>query len=291
MAWISLLANAVMKKGESHPANVATRQIIELDACTHCGACTLHCSVAVAFAEIPNANILPSEKIASLKQLAAGKELTTRELTTIQQGMHLCTNCYRCTSVCPVGINLQELWFSAREALLRKSLPEFLLLSPLALYRGLLQESLPTDHYRAPLDRAREAITAACNPGAAQDRNSILEPGSGKVPGRLKASLESNSFSSCYRCMTCTSACPVVRSYTDPVQVLGLLPHQIMHAASLRLWDLILGARMLWDCLGCYQCQEHCPMSVRTADILFELKNLAIQHTLDRGPRESGEES
>jgi heterodisulfide reductase subunit C len=91
--------------------------------------------------------------------------------------------------------------------------------------------------------------------------------------------------------MTCTSACPVVRSYADPVQVLGLLPHQIMHAAGLRLWDLILGARMLWDCLGCYQCQEHCPMSVRTADIIYELKNLAIQSTIDRWSRKSGEKS
>lgn len=288
---LSLMANAVMEKGRSHPANVATRQIIELDACTHCGACTQHCSVAVAFAEIPNVNILPSEKIASIKQLAAGKRLSASQLSTIQQGMHLCTNCYRCTAVCPVGINLQELWLSVREALLQKSLPEFLLLSPLALYRGLMQESLPPDRYRAPLDRAREAISAACNAEALQNPRLVLEPGSGKMPGGLSASLASNSFSSCYRCMTCTSACPVVRSYADPVQVLGLLPHQIMHAAGLRLWDLILGARMLWDCLGCYQCQEHCPMSVRTADIIYELKNLAIQSTIDRWSRKSGEKS
>ena len=117
---LSLMANAVMERGVSAPANLATKQILELDACTHCGACTRRCSVAVAFREIPNVNILPSEKIASLKALAAGKNLSSRELRTIQQGLFLCTNCNRCTMVCPVGINLRDLWFSVREALLQK---------------------------------------------------------------------------------------------------------------------------------------------------------------------------
>lgn len=33
---LSLLANEVMEKETSHPANIATKQIMELDACTHC---------------------------------------------------------------------------------------------------------------------------------------------------------------------------------------------------------------------------------------------------------------
>jgi heterodisulfide reductase subunit C len=68
----------------------------------------------------------------------------------------------------------------------------------------------------------------------------------------------------------------VVRSHPDPAQALGLLPHQIMYAARLRLWGLALGCNMLWDCLGCYECQEHCPQGVGTTDIMYELKNVAI---------------
>ena len=56
--------------------NLSMIQLMELDACTHCGTCSLRCSVAIAFEEIPNINILPSEKIASIKALASGK--TTR---------------------------------------------------------------------------------------------------------------------------------------------------------------------------------------------------------------------
>nr|MDA3835103.1 hypothetical protein [Spirochaetales bacterium] len=59
---ISLLANAVMEKESSHPANIATRQVMELDACTHCGTCSLGCSASVAFDALDNENILPSEK-------------------------------------------------------------------------------------------------------------------------------------------------------------------------------------------------------------------------------------
>jgi hypothetical protein len=37
---ISLLVNAVMDNEKSDPANIATRQAMELDACTHCGTCS-----------------------------------------------------------------------------------------------------------------------------------------------------------------------------------------------------------------------------------------------------------
>jgi heterodisulfide reductase subunit C len=34
---------------------------------------------------------------------------------------------------------------------------------------------------------------------------------------------------------------------------------------------------MLWECVTCYQCQEHCPQGVKVADILYELKNSAAE--------------
>jgi len=55
--------------------NLSMIQLMELDACTHCAMCTSRCSVAIAFEVIPNINILPSEKIASIKALASGDRL------------------------------------------------------------------------------------------------------------------------------------------------------------------------------------------------------------------------
>jgi heterodisulfide reductase subunit C len=50
-----------------------------------------------------------------------------------------------------------------------------------------------------------------------------------------------------------------------------------MHATALGLSDLIFSSKMLWACLGCYQCQQQCPQGVRVADVLYELKNLAFK--------------
>jgi hypothetical protein len=42
---VSLLINAVTKIGKESPANVATRQMIELDGCSHGGICHMECPV------------------------------------------------------------------------------------------------------------------------------------------------------------------------------------------------------------------------------------------------------
>lgn len=279
---VSLLANAVMDEEKSTPANRATRQAMELDACTHCGTCTVRCSVGVVFEEIPNVNILPSEKIASIKALASGKKLGEQELRTIQEGVYLCTNCYRCTVVCPVGINLQNLWFSVRETLLQKGYPEFLVLSPLSFYRGLMREDLIQRDYGEPLIRAREAILAECGSMKRQDEILLLTPIDRGFQGGLNLSAQANTFSACFGCETCTTVCPVVGNYDNPKEVLGLLPHQIMHACGLGVRDLAFGSNMLWDCITCYQCQEQCPQGVCVTDVLYELKNLAVKNVKEK---------
>jgi len=279
---LSLLANAVMDGEKSAPANTATRQAMELDACTHCGTCTVRCSVGVAFEEIPNANILPSEKIASIKALASGKELSEEDLRIIQEGVYLCTNCYRCTVVCPVGINLQDLWFNVREALLQKGYPEFLALSPLSFYRGLMKEDLVQRDYGEPLIRAREAIVAECDLMRGRDKVLPLTPANRGFQSGLSLSAQANTFSVCFGCETCTTVCPVVGNYENPKEVLGMLPHQIMHACGLGVRDLAFGSNMLWDCITCYQCQEQCPQGVSVTDVLYELKNLAVKNVKEK---------
>jgi len=280
---LSLLANAVVDVENSDPANVATKQVMELDACTHCGTCSQQCSVGVTFEVVPNVNILPSEKIASIRALVSGKELSEKELLSLQEGLYLCTNCYRCTVVCPVGINLQDLWFNVREALLKRGHPELLTLSPFSLYRGLKSNLIEEDDYKESLQLAIKAISEQCNSTYVQKNPIDLTQTDRAFKKDLGTSIQGDSFSYCFRCMTCSNACPVVRNYDSPREVLGLLPHQIIHAVILGMPEMVYQSNMLWTCLGCYQCQESCPQGVRVTDVLYEIKNLAIRHVKREG--------
>ncbi|RLJ05146.1 MAG: hypothetical protein DRP14_02435 [Candidatus Aenigmatarchaeota archaeon] len=275
---LSLLANSVMDKKGSEPANIATRQALELDACTHCGACTSRCSVGIIVEEIENENILPSEKLQSIKAIVTKKQTDETRFRLILDGTYLCTNCHRCTDVCPAGINLEDLWFSAREDMFQKDYPEFSILSPLSFYRGLMRESIPQTDYNRPLIQAREAIASKYELIKTPDKAVNLTPDNQELRDSLLLSDQAATFSACFGCQTCTNVCPVVAAYENPKDVLGMLPHQIMYATGLGIKDLAFGSQMLWDCLTCYQCQEQCPQGVKVTDVLYELKNLAIKN-------------
>lgn len=274
---VSLLANAVMDKETAHPANVATRQAMELDACTHCGTCSLRCSASTSYDVLGNEYILPSEKLTFLKVLAKGKDLTDDQLHAILEGVYLCTNCDRCTVVCPSGINLKELWFTVREDLLQRRLPELLTLSPFSFYRGLNRNNIAADDYRKPLEAASRSV--ACNFEQLMDKSTPISlSGSDKERDVSDQLPGAETFVHCFGCQTCTTVCPVVMNYENPQEVVGLLPHQIMNCLGLGLTEMATGPQMLWDCLTCYQCQEHCPQKVKVTDVLYGLKNLAIKH-------------
>jgi heterodisulfide reductase subunit C len=274
---LSLLANSVMD-AESDPANIATKQALELDACMHCGSCTHRCSVGVIVEEIANPHILPSEKLPSLKAVASGRQSDQRHLSLILTGTYLCTNCHRCTEVCPAGINLEELWAAMRENLFERNLPEFSLLSPLSFYRGLRKEAIPEADYKRPLIRARETISAHCELIRDEQKPIAITAANRELQTALGLSAQAATFSFCFGCQTCTNVCPVVATYENPREALGMLPHQIMYAAELGIRDLAFGSGMLWDCTTCYQCQEHCPQGVKVTEVLYELKNLAIKN-------------
>jgi heterodisulfide reductase subunit C len=274
---VSLLVNAVMEKEKSDPANIATRQVMELDACTHCGTCSRRCSVAVAFYKTGNMTILPSEKMVFLKDYVSDKDLDEEALRTIQEGAYLCTNCDRCTVVCPVGINLRDLWVNVKEEMIQKNRPVPLVLSQLSFYRGIERQYLDSREYSKPLDGSRKAIAAKCELINRPEKIIPLTPINKEFKNKAEISPQATTFTYCYSCENCSTVCPVVENYENPQEVLGLLPHQIMRSLGLGLSDLALGSNMLWDCVTCYQCQEHCPQGVKVTDILYELKNMAIK--------------
>jgi heterodisulfide reductase subunit C/nitrate reductase gamma subunit len=272
---LSLIAGQVMDSRRSLPANILTRQMVELDACTHCGSCSLHCSAGMIYEALGNEYILPSEKMTFLKKMVSGRPLDDTQLDAIQQGVYICTNCDRCTVRCPSGIQLKELWYAVREELLVKGPPFAALLSPFSFARGVVvREKLTAGDYMLPIEKANEKVAGQFKALMRQDAVIPLNTLPRENP---KPVLKDDTFAHCFSCQSCTTVCPVVGNYDRPEQVLGMLPHQIMSCLGLGLTEMATGAKMIWDCLTCYKCQENCPQQVEVCDLLFDLKNAAAK--------------
>lgn len=246
---IILAVNAATERAAMNPAARAALRAMEMDACTHCGTCTVHCSVAVTMHLMPNDEILPSERLSSLSAKMRGNKSDRAHLAQMRDGAYICTNCQRCTRLCPLGINLDDLWTA-------------------------LKDDLADEGLGAPLEEIHTFAAQAAQPS--RSREEVLVTTDGFQHG-LKHSAQANSFSECYSCRECTNACPVVFMSEWPNQELDLLPHQIMYCLKLGLKEEAMGARMVWNCLTCYECQEACPNLVQVTDVMYELRYLAAQ--------------
>jgi heterodisulfide reductase subunit C/nitrate reductase gamma subunit len=280
---VSLLANAVMDR-TSNPANIKTRQMMELDACTRCGTCSNRCSVAVAFDRIGNELILPSERMEFLKDYYSDKTIGAKGLSAIGQGIYLCTNCDRCTVACPAGINLREMWFDVREEIIQRGDAVPLVLTPFSYFRGLNMDKFDLEPFEKPVTKAREKVTAPYQLLHRSDDVIPLTSANEAFKESTGLSDRASTYAYCFTCENCTTVCPVVGNYDSPAQELDMLPHQIMRSMGFGIKDLAMGSRMLWYCLTCYQCQEHCPQGVKVADVLYELKNLAAKEAIPSQP-------
>jgi heterodisulfide reductase subunit C/nitrate reductase gamma subunit len=265
-APVSLVIKRVTDDGELEPANLLNRQMIGLSACTHCGSCSIECSASMFYETLGNDFILPSEKVQYLKDYADNKVTDPDLIKRLQQGLYVCTSCDRCTNVCPSGINLREIFVAARYTLLEKGIPETSMLShfsfPLALANNFVDDHL----------KALKKVTLLFKQSFQH-----LTDLAGPITINRAPEAENNSFKGCYSCQRCTNICPVVRSFDNPAESLGLLPHQIMYSLGIGNRELALGSQMIWSCSTCYLCQEHCPNQVELCDIFYSLKNSAIK--------------
>jgi len=270
-APVSLIIKSVTGDEIKDPVNSLNRQMVGLSACTHCGSCSIECSSSMFYEHFDNDFILPSEKIQYLKNFAANKETDSAIVKKMQQGLYVCTSCDRCTTICPSGINLKEIFVSARYALLADGQPETTMLShfsfPLALAQNFVDDHL----------KALKKVT-----GLFKENFRSLTDFSAPLTLEKVESTDNETFKGCYSCQRCTNICPVVRSYDDPVENLGMLPHQIMYSLGIGNRELAMGAQMIWSCSTCYLCQEHCPNEVELTDIFYSLKNDAI-NKIDAG--------
>lgn len=243
---VSLMIRSLEDNKELQPANRISRRVISLDACMNCGQCSMHCSVEPINRVLGNLDILPSHKLGSLKQYVRGGLATDIELADFNEGSFICTECNRCTEVCPAGINLQDLWLSSKD--------DLALRGPSQPYRQV-REGLTFDQAEIKSGETNVYDFGMCQMDYADS------------PA---------SFSACIQCGTCTNVCPVVADYQQDPQLMGYLdltPQQIVNTYRLGITDRALDSKMAWDCFMCFKCQEHCPKEIPVAEMMYELRN------------------
>lgn len=75
---------------------------------------------------------------------------------------------------------------------------------------------------------------------------------------------------SCIQCGTCSGTCPL-SVYMDHS------PRQIMALVRSDFKNEVLTSNSIWLCASCYACTVECPREIRITDIMYALKQRAIQ--------------
>jgi len=98
----------------------------------------------------------------------------------------------------------------------------------------------------------------------------------GKAAGKsfsdtIRERLGGHTITLCYQCGTCASSCPVAKRTPD------FNPREVIKLSLLGEKDEILGGQSIWLCCSCYNCQERCPQKVEIADVIYAIRNIAIE--------------
>lgn len=80
----------------------------------------------------------------------------------------------------------------------------------------------------------------------------------------------------CIQCGTCSASCPL----TDQMDH---APRELF--ALIRDGDIITALRSntLWYCVSCYYCIVRCPQEIPVTDLIYSLKQMAVQRGLSPG--------
>ena len=79
------------------------------------------------------------------------------------------------------------------------------------------------------------------------------------------------TLKACYQCGTCASSCPVARLDSS------FNPREVLKLALLGEKEEVISGDAIWLCTSCFNCQERCPQNVEIAEVVFALRNMAIE--------------
>lgn len=89
-------------------------------------------------------------------------------------------------------------------------------------------------------------------------------------PEEIKAFRGCEKLNACIQCGTCSGVCPlsIYMEYT---------PRRIIHLTRAGFKDVVLRSNTIWLCSSCYECTVACPQEIKITDIMYALKQRAIQ--------------
>jgi len=79
------------------------------------------------------------------------------------------------------------------------------------------------------------------------------------------------TLTACYQCGTCASSCPVAKLDSS------FNPREIIKLSLLGEKEEVLSGNAIWLCCSCFNCQERCPQKVEIADLIYALRNIALE--------------
>jgi len=73
----------------------------------------------------------------------------------------------------------------------------------------------------------------------------------------------------CIQCGTCSASCPTAAQ-------MDYSPRQIIAALRAGQLNKVLESNTIWFCTSCYSCTVRCPSEIKITEMMYALKNMAI---------------
>jgi heterodisulfide reductase subunit C len=89
-------------------------------------------------------------------------------------------------------------------------------------------------------------------------------------PEEIKGRHGGETLLSCYQCGTCASSCPIARIDSR------FNPREVIKLALLGERNEVISGESIWLCTSCFNCQERCPQNVEIAELIYALRNIAV---------------
>ena len=79
------------------------------------------------------------------------------------------------------------------------------------------------------------------------------------------------NITKCFACGTCTAGCPVFHVEHE------YNPRKIIRMILLGMREQVLSSHTIWLCSQCYTCSANCPQDIDFSDIMFALRDMAVE--------------